>query len=100
MITRSIITKMLAYQMTEQQCEDNWDFNSGAIAWVQAQESFCLRQGRKTHWATPGDITDLLDLLDSDDLEEWFNDCYDSYPASEVLEAILEVVGTELAAAE
>jgi hypothetical protein len=100
MITRSIITRMLSYEITEQQCQDEYDFTSGTIVWVPAQESFCLKQGRKTHWATPGDIKDLIDLIDGDDLEEWFNDRYDSYPASEVLEAILEVVGTELEAAE
>jgi len=100
MITRSIITRMLSNEMTEDQCQDSYDFDSGIITWVPAQEAFCLKQGRKTHWATPGDIEDLIDRLDADDLEEWFNDRYDSYPASEVLEAILEVVGTELEAAE
>ena len=99
MITRSIITQMLSYEITEQQCQDEYDFPSGTITWVPAQESFFLKQGRKTHWATPGDIRDLIDLIDGDDLEEWFNDRYDSYPASELLEAILEVVGTELEAA-
>jgi hypothetical protein len=100
MITRSIITQMLSHEITEDQCSDSYDFNGDTISWVPGQESYCLTQNGKTYWASPGDIDDLIDRLDGDDLEEWFNDRYDGYPASEVLEAILEIVGTELEAAE
>lgn len=97
MITRSIIVKMLSHEITENQVSDSYEFNSGTITWVQARESYCLRQGRKTEWATPGELDDLIDRwISLADLQEWFDDEFDGYSASDLLEAVLEVVGTEL----
>ncbi len=101
MITRSIITKMLAHEITEHQVSDTYEFDSGTITWVPGKESYCLTQGRKTEWAGPSDLDDLIDRwISLVDLQEWFDDEFDGYSASDLLTAILEVVGTELEAAE
>lgn len=100
MITRSIITRMLSNEITEQQCQDEYRFTSGTIVWVPAQESFFLKQGRKTHWATPGDIEDLIDRLELADIQQWFDTEFEGHTPSAILDAVSQVVGTELEAAQ
>jgi hypothetical protein len=100
MVARSIITRMISDDITENQVSDTYEFDSGTISWVAGQESFCLTQGRKTYWATPSNIQDLIDRLELDDLQEWFDNEFEGYSPMDILDAILEVVGTELEAAE
>ncbi len=100
MIARSIITKMISHDITEYQVSDTYDFDSGTISWVPGQESYCLKQGRKTYWATPGDIEDLIDRLELDDIQEWFDNEFEGQSPMDILDAVLEIVSPELEAAE
>jgi len=99
MIARSIITKMISDEITEAQVSDTYDFDSGTITWVAGKESYCLTQGRKTYWARPGDIEDLIDRLSLDDIQEWFDTEFEGQSPMDILDAVLEVIGTELEAA-
>jgi hypothetical protein len=96
MIARSIITKMISDEITEAQVSDTYDFDSGTISWVAGQESYCLKQGRKIYWATPGDIEDLIDRLSLDDIQEWFDNEFEGQSPMDILDAVLEVVGSEV----
>jgi hypothetical protein len=91
MITRSIITRLIAHDITEYQVSDTYKFDSGTIVWVPSEESYCLKQGGNTHWASPGNIEDLVDCLDLDDIQEWFDEEFEGQSPMEILDAIAEV---------
>ena len=93
---RELITRLLVNEIQNKQSTDSYQFSTANIFWVESQEYFALQNEQGYQYASPGDVGDLIDLLTDEDLEDWFYEEFDGQSPMDILDAVLEIVSSEL----
>lgn len=86
------IRRVLSNEITENQTQECYTFESGKIIWVPAEECYMFKHtDNSVTWATPGDVDDLLNTcLDDQEIQDWFDEQYEDYAPSDIAAIIME----------